>query len=86
MIENICSMFKLLKFVFWYLLAATTVLYVLPRTALYLQTQYESLNSSTRLLLLLAMMVVIVAGLISVIRSRNGVGQLNRLDHQAHPE
>ena len=64
-------MLKLFNFVFWYSLAVTAVFYVLPRVAICLQGEYESLNSATRGLMLAGMLLAVCVGLTRLVRSRN---------------
>jgi len=53
------SVFKLLRFLFWYAVAVAGVLYMLPLAASHLQEQYDALNSVARLLALVGLFVVI---------------------------
>jgi hypothetical protein len=70
-IENFRNMFKLFNFVFWYALAVSAVFYFLPRAAVYLQGQYETLSGSTRLLLLGGLVVSVCIAMYRLIRSRH---------------
>ncbi len=65
------SLFRLLRFIFWYALGLAVVLYALPQVALLLQAEYESLGIAVRISVLAASGTLIAAGLIKAFRLRN---------------
>lgn len=83
-IEALRSIYTLLRFVFWYALGIAFLLYVLPHAAVFLQTEYESLNAAVRMSILVATAVLIVAGLINAIRQRNLSSPLVRNRPHSH--
>ena len=70
-VEAIRSAFALCRFLFWYAVAVAGVLYVLPQAAIYLQEQYDALNSVARLLALVGLFLVVAIWQIRDIYSRS---------------
>lgn len=82
-VATIRSLFSLVSFMFWYLLAVTAVFFVLPEAAMFLQAQYEGLQDMTRLIIGLPLLMATVAGMIHAFRSRGLTDTPTRLEHRS---
>ena len=82
-VATIRSLFSLVSFMFWYLLAVAAVFFVLPKAAMFLQAQYEGLQVMTRLIIGLALLIATLAGVIHALRSRGMTDLPARLEHHS---
>ena len=68
--EGANSAWRLFRFVFWYAVAVSGFIYVLPEAAVYVQQRYESLDSLVRLTTLTALFLLIAVWQVREIRAR----------------
>ncbi|MCW8873138.1 MAG: hypothetical protein OQK01_11035 [Xanthomonadales bacterium] len=69
-VESWKSLHKLLKFLFWYGIAVTAVLYLLPMAAVAVEDRYAAMSSTARLFSVIGFFVVIGAWQVMSMRDR----------------
>ena len=69
-VEGRKSLLKLLRFLLWYAIAVTAVLYLLPMAAQMLEDRYEAMSSAVRLLSVLGFFAAVGVWQVMRIRKR----------------
>jgi hypothetical protein len=69
-VESWKSLLKLLRFLFWYGIAVTAVLYLLPMAAVAVEDRYAAMSSTARLFCVIGFFVVIGAWQVMSMRDR----------------
>lgn len=69
-VEGRKSLLKLFRFLLWYAIGVTAVLYLLPMAAQMLEDRYEAMSSAVRLLLVLGFFAGVGVWQVMSIRKR----------------